>query len=170
MSLIWMWHHILGAGRMYILHIAYFFSWISSHSEVKVQSFPFQKVLCICVLFPMLIWKMFGDSVCLTLKCQSLNWTEIRAERKKANIMTGQKAFAHHMWLAIFSPSILHSVSPFCFPSVAPSNAVHSSLFAHAELSLWIPCLTFPKPILISQAIVMELFSWKPQRKSRGYD
>ena len=36
------------------------------------------------------------------------------------------------------------------------------------------PCgaqgLTFPKPILISQAIVMELFSWKPRRKSRGPD
>lgn len=55
-------------------------------------------------------------------------------------------------------------------PQSLPRNAAHSSLFAHTEPSLRIHSSTFPKPILISQAIVMELFSWKPQRKSRGYD
>lgn len=84
--------------------------------------------------------------------------------------MTLQYAITHHKWLTSFFLSVFCSVSPFLFPSLAPSNAVHSSLFAHTELSLWIPGLTFPKLILISQAIVMELFSWKPRRKSRGYD
>lgn len=110
------------------------------------------------------------DGNCLLVSTSYFNskhGTEVH--KKKANIMTMQYAITHDRWITIFFPSVFCSTS-FLFPSVAPSNAVHSSLFAHTEPSLWIPCLTFPKLILISQAIVIELFSWKPQRKSRGFD
>lgn len=72
-------------------------------------------------------------------------------------------------FLPIFDFYSFGSVSPSLVPPQSlPRNAAHSSLCAHTEPSLRTHSLTFPKPILISQAIVMELFSWKPQRKSRG--
>lgn len=97
------------------------------------------------------------------------------AHRKKANMATAQWGITQCQWLAVFFPSNFSFFPParfllFSSPQSLPRNAAHSSLFAHAEPSLRIHRLTFPKPILISQAIVMELFSWKPQRKSRGHD
>lgn len=104
--------------------------------------------------------------------CPRLFELKTEAQRKKANIVTAQRDIAQYEWLAIFFPSSFFLVRFFLLSSTQslPQNATHSSLFAHTEPSLRIHSLTFPKPILISQAIVMELFSWKPQRKSRGYD
>lgn len=105
--------------------------------------------------------------------CPRLFELKTEAHRKKANIVTAQRDISQYKWLAIFFFSKTFFLVWFLLLSSSqslPRNAAHSSLFAHTEPSLRIHSLTFPKLILISQAIVMELFSWKPQRKSRGYD
>lgn len=105
--------------------------------------------------------------------CLRLFELKTEAHRKKANIVTAQRDITQYEWLAVFFPSSFFFLVRFLLlssPQSLPRNAAHSSLFAHTEPSLRIQSSTFPKPILISQAIVMELFSWKPQRKSRGYD
>lgn len=59
--------------------------------------------------------------------------------------MTVQYAITHHKWLAIFFLSVFCSLSPLLFSSLAPSNAVHSSLFAHTEALPVDPVPDFPK-------------------------
>lgn len=101
------------------------------------------------------------------------NSKQPRTQRKQTLWLHKGISLSTSSSLASFLPSFFSGGGQFLLlssPQSLPRNATHSSLFAHTEPSLRIRSLTFPKPILISQAIVMELFSWKPQRKSRGCD
>ncbi|KAL1254186.1 hypothetical protein QQF64_016415 [Cirrhinus molitorella] len=114
-----------------------------------------------------------GDYV-LFMQCRevSLNYTVFRDGVEEKDPHLGQTTAKRHFYESSGVCGVSLSSCTCGFEAldrgegVIRADAVHSWVCSSGSL-LMSGGLTFPKLILISQTIVMELFSWKPRRKSR---